>query len=530
MKNSKIKRIIALILSAMMLLSFASCGDSSGNTDNTTEAVTEERESTTQAKTLARAPQGDKTTTESSSEEQPNNISANELSDANLRYVMIYNPKIYDETVSFDPSVLKTGYLGNQIDIGAYRADGLKEEVKLYTISQKDLLGDIKIKPENVKSDFIPKTYRVGDTRTFYCYSEHSTATRVEKTFECVYEGDHCYIWSAGNVNVDALKECGNEFDEKIFNPMVESFGEPRFSGKNGKVNLLFTELPETICGVFYLYDIFSKTEVTEDEIASYKINTDHDIIYINSLFVGYEQLKTNLFSTMAHEFQHLINATNALSTPEYTFCKTWLNEAISGYIEEHLYPGVQLEAKRYYSYNNSGLIRNGQSLYNFENTNDDIGVYGSVFLFSRYLAKLSGEDVFSKIHDYWRNSYDFNISEASAIEKSVSASVKSRIDNLVAYPSSWTFNSSSEKWMSKLTLDFYLSVLSNKDSVSEFEYIKPEALLYDEINGAEIEGGGRIVFAVNETTFEIPDEADSGLVYVGLDEDFNTVTPFVCS
>ena len=83
---------------------------------------------------------------------------------------------------------------------------------------------------------------------------------------------------------------------------------------------------------------------------------------------------------------------------------------------------------------------------------------------------------------------------------------------------------------MSKLILDFYVSVLSNRDDIDEFENIKPEALLYDEINEAEIEGGGRIIVAVNDTTFDIPDEADSGLVYVGLDEDFEVVTPFVCS
>ena len=45
----------------------------------------------------------------------------------------------------------------------------------------------------------------------------------------------------------------------------------------------------------------------------------------------------------------------------------------------------------------------------------------------------------------------------------------------------------------------------------------------------ADIEGGGRVIFAVKNGTYEIPEDADTGLVYVGLNEDMEIVTNIVC-
>ena len=80
---------------------------------------------------------------------------------------------------------------------------------------------------------------------------------------------------------------------------------------------------------------------------------------------------------------------------------------------------------------------------------------------------------------------------------------------------------------MSKLTLDFYLSMFAKTGNLEAYKAIQNSALLYDEINGAEIEGGGRIIVAV-DGKFEIPEDADSGLIYVGLDENYQPVTSFI--
>lgn len=79
-----------------------------------------------------------------------------------------------------------------------------------------------------------------------------------------------------------------------------------------------------------------------------------------------------------------------------------------------------------------------------------------------------------------------------------------------------------------KLTLHFYLSMLSKDGGLAAYNYIQNSSLLYDELDGTTIEGGGRIILATKDTSFEIPDDADSGLIYIGLDKDFQIVTAYV--
>ena len=49
-------------------------------------------------------------------------------------------------------------------------------------------------------------------------------------------------------------------------------------------------------------------------------------------------------------------------------------------------------------------------------------------------------------------------------------------------------------------------------------------AMLYTEMAPVEIEGGGRILVATQNGSYQIPVDADWGLVYIGLDENFNVV------
>ena len=109
-------------------------------------------------------------------------------------------------------------------------------------------------------------------------------------------------------------------------------------------------------------------------------------------------------------------------------------------------------------------------------------------------------------------------------------AAFRREIDEKYTFPSSYSFRTEEEEWMSKLTLDFYLSYLSfGSDDPNVYANIDSRKLLYDEIDPADIEGGGRILIALQDDTFTVPDDADSGLIYIGLDSDFNPVTDMIC-
>jgi hypothetical protein len=306
---------------------------------------------------------------------------------------------------------------------------------------------------------------------------------------------------------------------------MTTTFGTARFVGKDGKVNFLFYDIEPSVYGTilggyFWKRDLVSSDEVNSAKIQKYGMNPDHAILHINT-----NCDRSYAISTMAHEFQHLICFSTGLEASNVQI-RTWLNEAMSGYTEQMLYPGSKTDDVRYF--NNSGLIRKGQSLYNFKNGGGDIGVYGSVYLFTEYLKKYAGDDVFSKIHDYWRNSYSSTLSEAEAIYNSVPASFRNEIDKYITYSGTTKFASKEEAWMSKLTLHFYLVMFSKTGNLPNYNYIDVPSLLYDEMSGATIEGGGRIVFATQGTSFKIPKDADSGLVYIGLDKNFQVVASYV--
>lgn len=453
------------------------------------------------------------------------------LSNEEIAYVMIYNPNIYDELQSRNP-MLSTGDFDEYVEAVISRADGLGGVTpeflprSIWETGSGLELDKFEIGGGRSGSFIVP--YEVGDTRDFYCGSD----TRRMQTFTCIYAGEYCNIWTYNNsISQNEAKKFGEEFDTNIYTKATNMFGDSRFASNGGNVNLLFYPMEDHLGGFFHPYDLFASDEVSEAERRSYCVNTDHDIVNINSKLA---HATDYVNSTMAHEFQHLICFTNYFSTYGNGInMRTWLNEAMSGYIEEQLYPGAKDISGHYDAFSTSSRIRHGQSMYNFETTTTnsefDIGVYGSVYLFSEYLANLAGDDVFSGIHSYWRDSYSSTLDEAEAIVNSVSSDVYNNINGLVDFGGKVDFADENDEWLSKLTLDFYLSLLKVDNSDPDaYQKIEAQALLYDEINPADIEGGGRVIAALKNGEFKFPENADEGLVYIGLNKNFEVVTEYV--
>ena len=444
-----------------------------------------------------------------------------------VRYVMIYNPRIYSDS----DSTLYTGNLGTQVE-AVMNKGGLEAQVSNLSIAQDILNGELPALQEGSRAGRIITPYQVGDTREFYCYTDQSLdAGRITRNFTCRYAGTYCNIWTADTDMSDALvQDYANQFDSYIYENVVNTFGQPRFASNGGKVNLLYYPMPDNVGGCFCMLDLYASDEVSSAEIEHYGVNTDHDILHINASFTQYDTMQTFMRSTMAHEFQHLICATNAFATTDFTQCPSWFNEAMSGYIEELLYPGVKEGASGHLSaFSQSDLIRNGQSLYNFTTTDDDIGVYGNVYLFAEYLARLDGGAVFSQFHKYWRTSYSSTLSCPEALLESVSTDTYWAVDSATPYPATIAIDDMKELWMSKLVLQYHLALLQeNSANPDAFSDIVSQDLLYSQINPANIEGGGRIIVALQGDSFVVPDDADKGLFYIGLDKDFNPVTALI--
>lgn len=458
-----------------------------------------------------------------------------------ISYVLIYNPDIYDEFYPELTDELSTGSFGKQIDVDAFRAEELDsgDEFPFKSVTPAELGADVSIDGitfEENRADKFITPYSVGDVHSFYCYDE-SLSWRVLTAFECRYAGSFCNIWTCDSLLSDiAAERFGLEFDSKICPEETAAFGFPRFFDNGAKVNILFAPMEGGILGYVYNADIYSKEEadcISEyygfDFTHEYGANTDHAIVNINSNIAAVPQYETVVFATMAHEYQHMINGSLFVDTVDGVSPRTWINEGMSGYIEENLYPGVKALEGHYYSFATSYAIRHGQSMYNFANDGDDIGVYGSVYLFSEYLASLGGDGVFSSFCDYWRNSYSPTLDEGEAIANAVGENVKNDIANSIAYPAELTFKDEDDEWLSKLTFSFYLSLLCYDESDPRaYANVKAQTLLYDEINPADIEAGGRVIAALSNGTYTVPSDADYGLIYVGLDKNFNVITNYI--
>ena len=454
-------------------------------------------------------------------------------SDGSLRYVMIYNPNIYKERSGANDQ-RNTGNFGNQVDTTAVKADGLEmpSDYPFTPWDQGDINVDIPVEELNLdgnRADVMLTPYRVGDVRPFYCYD--TQLNRVYKQFTCLYAGTYCNIWTYDSqFNSYAAQVYGETFDAEIYPQMLASFGTARFAENGGKVNLLFYPMADGLAGCFTNADLYSSSEASAEMISYYGMNTDHAILNINSSYAIYEQLVQLMCSTMAHEFQHLICATDSIYALNGEYCSSWLNEAMSGYVEELLYPGAKVISGHYDALAMSDRIRYGQSLYNFDTDNNDIGVYGSVYLYSEFLADLVNEDqTYRNFHDEWRNSYSFTICDAEGLYSIMTQEEIDQVNGIVEYPDSIVFETEAEEWMSKLTFAFYLAMLENSEGGPEaYGYVDPQSLLYDQMGAARIEGGGRIILAVTNGEFQIPADADPGLIYVGLDANFRPVTPVI--
>lgn len=450
-----------------------------------------------------------------------------------LQYVLIYNPSIYEENNFF--TVRSTGHLGWQLDTSMSRSDGLEEgETAVGTLDQgalNEVIPFDEVDLEGGRVTGFAKVYRKGDTRNFYCYGDDLLQSRVSRSFKCTYAGQYCNIWVYNNSMSTALSEkYGKTFDQSVYEQEVAIMGEPRYADIGGKINFLYYPMGPYYGGCFCGLDLYSSMELNATTAAYYGANTDIAVLHMNSTLAVQPSEEPFMTSTMAHEFQHLINFTDyfeSLTTDYLT--DTWFNEAMSGYIEECFFPGTK-EQGHFISFHVSDRVKYGQSLYNFGiDPGEDSGVYGSVHLFSEYMARLGGEEVFLNYHNYWRNTYKTDITTYEAIAMSLPQQVAADLDNSIRYPMGVYFSNQYEELVSKMTLQFYLELLDKDDTdPAIYQKIVHEYLLYDQMTGTDIEGGGRILVALQDGTFTIPSNADTGLIYVGLDKDFNVITPLV--
>ena len=446
----------------------------------------------------------------------------------NIRYVMIYNPMIYsDEYGRVTGPLVSTGSLAGQVDTETFRGAELEEEEELVPIpmpQEEDLLLESdEVDRSGARSGDPDPSYSQGDRHTFYTY-DYKTENRIRREFTCVYAGSHCCFWSyEGSVSADDAETLGKEFDSVIYPMDAALFGQPRFTENGGKINVLCYPVKSRYLGFFTSLDNYATGEVSANTAEKHGMNLDHAIITVNAEYVDdLEEMK----STLAHELQHQIAHSDVMRQDKSPGMKTWIDEAMSTYAEDQVYPYSGEDKRRFSAYFRSGLTRRAQSLYNFNSTETDAGCYGGVRLFARYFASYTNNP-FWYFHEYWRSQNRASLSTAEALFNSCYSGYRESLDAAYRYPRnvSQLFRVKYDEWMSKMTLDFYIKSLDPAlcgFSAAEMQKAH-EQMLYTSGEALYLEGGGRIIIPVYGE-YTMPEDAGSVLVYIGLDESFRPV------
>ncbi|WP_186843687.1 Ig-like domain-containing protein [Acetobacterium tundrae] len=211
------------------------------------------------------------------------------------------------------------------------------------------------------------------------------------------YIGTHSEIWvetdTPDNIMMvitdEEARQLGEEFDNNIYPLVRENFYTESDVNGDGRVAILcynivqeLNSVDPTIGGYFSAEDLYDT-----------EFSNKREMFYLDTLptmGVGDSNPDfTIVYGLLAHEFQHMVNY-NCNVIVEGNEQGLWLNEALSeaaGYMYEVSSDlgDETVHANRIMEYNESEAVRNGKSLFYWDNS-DMIPNYALSFLFSQYL------------------------------------------------------------------------------------------------------------------------------------------------
>lgn len=247
----------------------------------------------------------------------------------------------------------------------------------------------------------------------------------TERTARVTAVGRHALIVTDtanpdGGLTDAAYQELAAAFDTLLYPLAVEAFGKPSDLDRNGRVLLFFTravneltpaEAEAYVGGFHYAGDLFPASECTASNQAEilYLLAPDRSGS-INGQRWTEESIREVTPGTLAHELQHLINASRRLHVNGATEWETiWLNEGLSHIAEELAFyrttgisPGSNLNSgmiladpgrlRAFSLYGASNLVRYSYFIDDLSNQSpfqddDDLETRGAIWSFLRYAA-----------------------------------------------------------------------------------------------------------------------------------------------
>lgn len=192
----------------------------------------------------------------------------------------------------------------------------------------------------------------IGDTTSFKVPRSCTNFTTITATVQYVSNKAILYLDNAapsGGFTATDYQQIGDEFDTLIFPTDTSYFGTPLDIDSNGRVIILYTVEVNKLTpagstgfvgGFFFAGDLFPSTgqgSCAQSNMAElfYVLAPDPDGT-INSNKRTVASVRQGTRGTIAHEFQHMINASERFRSPvEQNFEEVWLDEALAHFAED---------------------------------------------------------------------------------------------------------------------------------------------------------------------------------------------------
>jgi Big-like domain-containing protein len=202
----------------------------------------------------------------------------------------------------------------------------------------------------------------IGDKRAFKVPTSCTVFTTVTATAQYISNKAIIYLDDAspsGGFTATDYQNIANEFDNLIYPTDVSYFGNPLDLDNNGHIIILYTpqvnKLTPTgnpgsfVGGFFFVGDLFPATGSTSDDHCNqsnvgeifYVLTPDPGgVIVPNGGGSGNPRstasVRQGTRGTIAHEFQHMINASERIASPiMQDFEEVWLDEGLAHFAED---------------------------------------------------------------------------------------------------------------------------------------------------------------------------------------------------
>jgi len=281
-----------------------------------------------------------------------------------------------------------------------------------------------------------------------YQLLERKTLNMEEREFsrqmQCLYIGEYCTVWGSTDederiqLNQDQARQIGQDFDSHLA-VMQEAFGDHWCDVDNdGKVALMCYNVDEDPlieedhllyssfrAGYFYMKDLIQKDgNLGEYYFGESSYLNGMDLLHVDTypgMGNGNDYLSdlSASYSTIIHEFQHMINYTYTLESDDVGHVmEPFFDEALSMAAEHHVF-GFDAVQNRV-SFFNSDEYVSGSPLVAWDGS---LSCYSNFHLFGQYVrtqyaqiehqngeAELDGHEVFVKILQERRTDSERNI------------------------------------------------------------------------------------------------------------------------